>query len=92
MRTQLEESAVLNPVPGRTATELARDAATALPGLVNEFRSAAVAFNDVTYGERPGTEPEYRMVANLDDRLRQHARHTAGADAPPDAVDEWAAL
>lgn len=89
---QLEESAVLNPVPGRTATELARDAGAALPDLVNEFKRAAEAFNDVTYGERPGTEPEYRTVADLDDRLRQHARRTAAADASPDVVDEWAAL
>jgi hypothetical protein len=89
---QLEESAVLNPVPGRTATELARDAGGALPDLINEFRSAAQAFNDVTYGERPGTEPEYRTVADLDDRLRQHARRTASADTSPDVVDEWAAL
>ncbi|MDQ1486334.1 MAG: hypothetical protein QOJ62_2027 [Actinomycetota bacterium] len=89
---QLEESAVLNPVPGRTATELARDAGTALPGLLNEFRSAAEVFNDVTYGERPGTEPEYRTVADLDDRLRQQTRGTGATDASPDVVDEWAAL
>jgi hypothetical protein len=89
---QLEESAVLNPVPGRTATELARDAGTALPGLVNEFRSAAEVFNDVTYGQRPGTEPEYRAVADLDDRLRQQTRGTGATDASPDVVDEWAAL
>jgi hypothetical protein len=30
---QLEESGVLNPVPGRTATELAKDAGQAVPGL-----------------------------------------------------------
>jgi hypothetical protein len=89
---QLEESAVLNPVPGRTATELARDAGTALPGLLNEFRSAAEVFNDVTYGERPGTEPDYRTVADLDDRLRQQTRGTGATDASPDVVDEWAAL
>ena len=47
----LEETAVLNPVPGRTATELARDAGAVIPGLAGELRSAAVAFNDVTYGE-----------------------------------------
>jgi Domain of unknown function (DUF4129) len=65
----LEETAVLNPVPGRTATELARDAGLAIPGLAGELRRAAVTFNDVTYGEQPGTEAGYRLVADLDDHL-----------------------
>ena len=66
------------PVPGRTATELARDAGKAIPGLSAELRRAAVAFNDVTYGERPGTEAGYRMIADLDDHL---SSRPAGADA-----------
>ena len=45
----------------------------------------AEAFNDVTYGERPGTEPAYRMIADLDDRLRstQVARAPARPPCPP---------
>ncbi len=54
---QLEEDGVLNPVPGRTATELAKAAGEAVPDLSGELLQAANAFNDVTYGERPGTEP-----------------------------------
>ena len=55
---QLEETGVLDPVPGRTATELARDAGAALPGSGGRIAAAPqTAFNDVTYGERPGTEP-----------------------------------
>ena len=77
---RLEESAVLDPVPGRTATELARDAGRALPDLSDELRGSAVAFNDVTYGERPGTETAYRMIADLDDHLGSRSR-TAAADA-----------
>ena len=41
---QLEESAVLDPVPGRTATELARDAGRAIPNLATELNRAAEAF------------------------------------------------
>jgi hypothetical protein len=67
---QLEEDGVLNPVPGRTATELAKDAGAAVPNLARELAEAATAFNDVTYGERPGTESAYGMIADLDDRLR----------------------
>ena len=86
---QLEETAVLDPVPGRTATELARDAGRALPNLATELLRAAEAFNDVTYGERPGTEAAYRMIAGLDDHLRFHtqASTTPAATAPPDS---WA--
>ncbi|QRY46528.1 DUF4129 domain-containing protein [Mycolicibacterium boenickei] len=63
----LEENGVLDAVPGRTATELARDAAAALPALSTELFSAANTFNDVTYGERPGTESAYRAIAALDE-------------------------
>lgn len=62
----LEETGVLDAVPGRTATELARDAAAALPGLSTELFSAATIFNDVAYGEQPGTESAYRQIAALD--------------------------
>ena len=63
----LEETGVLDAVPGRTATELARDAAAALPGLSAGLFSAASTFNDVTYGEQPGTEAAYREIAALDE-------------------------
>ena len=86
----LEETAVLNPAPARTATELARDAGQMIPALTGELRRAAEVFNDVTYGERPGTEPEYRAVAALDEHLL--ARATTGAvdyDAAA-PTDRWA--
>lgn len=89
---QLEESGVLNPVPGRTATELARDAGTAIPALATQFNRAAEAFNDVTYGERPGTEPSYHTVVELDDRLLHESRGAVSHAASPAAVDDWAAL
>lgn len=89
---QLEEAGTLNPVPGRTANELARDAGELLPGFAAELRRAATAFNDVTYGEQPGTEANYRMVADLDDALRRHTA-PAGADAVAAAVtDTWTPL
>lgn len=65
----LEETGVLKPAPGRTANELARDAASRIPQLSIEFSQAATAFNDVTYGERPGTPDAYRLIADLDDHL-----------------------
>jgi Domain of unknown function (DUF4129) len=87
---QLEETGVLNPVPGRTANELARDAGASLPGLSSELRSAATTFNDVTFGEVPGTEAAYRSVADLDEHLRTHSPATAGAGtAAAPAGDAW---
>ena len=87
---QLEESTVLDPVPGRTATELARDAGRAIPHLAAELARAAEAFNDVTYGERPGTESAYRMIADLDDHLRSRMSASDAGAAVPTVVDRWA--
>jgi len=89
---QLEESSVLDPVPGRTATELARDAGRAIPALAAELRRAVEAFNDVTYGERPGTEAGYRLIADLDDHLRSRTSAADVADAAPAAADGWAEI
>ncbi len=87
---QLEDTGVLDAVPGRTATELARDAGKALPALSAELTRAASAFNDVTYGERPGTEPAYRMIADLDDHLRFRTQATADATAATASPADWA--
>ena len=65
----LEETGVLTAVPGRTAGEFARDAGTARPELASDIETAASLFNEVTYGEQPGSERDYRFVAALDDRL-----------------------
>ena len=86
---QLEEAGTLNPVPGRTATELAHDAGGLLPGFAGDFARAATTFIDVTYGERPGTEPGYRMIADLDERLRSHASAGAGAVRAAEPADTW---
>ncbi len=89
---QLEEDGVLNPVPGRTATELAVDAGAALPDLGGELMQAATTFNDVTYGERPGTEPAYRMITVLDGHLRSRGGTSARTPAMPAATDAWTAV
>jgi hypothetical protein len=89
---QLEETALLNPVPGRTANELARDAGELLPAFGSELRLAATVFNDVTYGEQPGTEPNYRMVAELDEGLRRHATPSPADATAPAVPDTWTPL
>lgn len=87
---RLEETAVLDAIPGRTATELARDAGKALPNLSGELAMAATAFNDVTYGDRPGTEAAYRMIADLDDHLRSQSYVANDGVATPATTSGWA--
>ena len=86
---QLEEDGVLDPVPGRTATELASDAGAAVTDLAGELSRAATAFNDVTYGERPGTEAAYRMITDLDGHLRSRGPARAAASAIPAPDIGW---
>ncbi|AEF37969.1 MAG: DUF4129 domain-containing protein [Mycolicibacter algericus] len=66
---ELEETGVLHAAPGRTATELARDAGAALPALADALLRAAETFNDVSYGELPATPDGYRIVADIDEQV-----------------------
>ncbi len=86
---ELEESGVLDATPGRTAGELARDAGSRLPHLESELAQAATAFNDVTYGERPGTPAAYRLIADLDDHLRSRSPAGAPAANQTSASESW---
>lgn len=66
----LEERALLTPGPGRTADEAASEAGRVLPAHSERLRAAARAFDDVTYGGRPGTAQEYAALRTLDTDLR----------------------
>ncbi|MER7501293.1 DUF4129 domain-containing protein [Nonomuraea pusilla] len=67
----LEERALVDGMPGRTADELAAEAGTALPGFAAELAAAARSFDDVTYGGVEGTQEAYLSMSDLDERLRQ---------------------
>lgn len=66
----LEERAVLAARPGRTADELAQEAGEALPELADDLRGAVRIFDDVWYGDRPGTAEKYAQVTSVDEKLR----------------------
>ncbi|MFC3983914.1 DUF4129 domain-containing protein [Streptosporangium jomthongense] len=66
----LEDRVVIDSMPGRTADELAVEAGRALPGLAADLAAAARIFDDVTYGEVPGTAAAYEVMRDLDERLR----------------------
>ncbi|MFD0142904.1 MULTISPECIES: DUF4129 domain-containing protein [unclassified Streptomyces] len=76
----LEERALLDPRPGRTADEAAAEAARSLPSHTDELRAAARSFDDVTYGGRTADESAYRRVEELDTAL-ERTRPTLDTDA-----------
>jgi uncharacterized protein DUF4129 len=67
---ELEERAVLNPQPGRTADELATRAGRELPALAGDLVAAAHRFDDVTYGSLPAGPPDDASLRALDDQVR----------------------
>ncbi|MGP4114790.1 DUF4129 domain-containing protein [Streptomyces sp. 4N509B] len=67
----LEERALLEPRPGRTADEAAAEAGLPLPAHARELHAAATTFDGVTYGDRPATPADHARLRELDDRLRQ---------------------
>jgi hypothetical protein len=67
---ELEERVILPPRAGRTAHELAAEAAAVLPDLADPLRAAARLFDDVCYGERPGTPAGYARLSDLDGAVR----------------------
>lgn len=65
----LEERALLDPRPGRTADEAAAEAGLALPGCAADLRSAARRFDDVVYGDRPAGPDDDAALRALDQRV-----------------------
>jgi hypothetical protein len=79
----LEERAVLDVRPGRTAEEIARGAAAAFPDLGDELEVAARHFDDVAYGGRPGSRAAYDAVSGTDTRVgRTRPEHGASVATP----------
>ncbi|MFE3603809.1 DUF4129 domain-containing protein [Streptomyces sp. NPDC059142] len=80
----LEERALLDPRPGRTADEAAAEAGRTLPGHADRLRTAAREFDDVTYGGRTADEPTYLRLRELDtdlERAKPHLSTVAGGTA-----------
>lgn len=66
----LQDRALVDNLPGRTADELAAEAGRSLPAFADELAAGARAFDDVAYGGVPGTSDTYSMMRELDERLR----------------------
>jgi hypothetical protein len=84
---ELEERGVLSPRLGWTAAEIAAQAAQALPADASALRQGARLFDDICYGERPGTAAGYALVQDLDQRIVEASRNAArsgpAAPGPP---------
>jgi hypothetical protein len=65
----LEERALLEPRPGRTADEAAREAGVALPECAEVLLAAARLFDEVWYGGRPAGPDADRLLRELDRRV-----------------------
>ncbi|HET9893621.1 MAG TPA: DUF4129 domain-containing protein [Streptosporangiaceae bacterium] len=79
---ELDERGILPPRVGRTARELAAEAGGELPALAADLRSAMKSFDDIRYGDRPGTRAGYDLVCRVDASV-QAARSAAGPDKQP---------
>ncbi|GAA2304605.1 DUF4129 domain-containing protein [Streptomyces hawaiiensis] len=81
----LEERALLDVRPGRTADEAAAEAGRALPAHTDRLGTAARDFDDVTYGGRSATEQSYHRIAELDrdlERTKPQLATSSTATAP----------
>ncbi len=67
----LEERALLDVRPGRTADEAASEAGSVLPAHADRLHTAARDFDDVTYGGRAAAEETYLRLAALDTDLER---------------------
>ncbi|MEU9383117.1 DUF4129 domain-containing protein [Streptomyces sp. NPDC048279] len=67
----LEERALLDVRPGRTADEAAAQAGRVLPAHQDRLRTAAREFDDVTYGGRRATQASYERITELDRDLER---------------------
>ncbi len=79
----LEERAVLDERPGRTADEASTESGLALPSLAASLASAARTFDDVSYGGRAADAGQHDALVELDRQVTaaRPVGQTAGAAA-----------
>jgi hypothetical protein len=68
---ELETRGVLEPRPGRTADEVAREAGAAVPAVAADLRTAATVFDEVWYGGRPATTQADAALRQADQRIQR---------------------
>ncbi len=66
----IEQRGVLDPLPGRTGAEIARQAGAVLPDAADALRLALDRFDQVWFGGRPATEVDAQAGQAAADRVR----------------------
>ena len=79
---ELESRGVLEPRPGRTADEVAREAGTAVPTVAGDLHTAAGVFDEVWYGGRQATAQSDAVMRRADERIRNAHLVVAGGGVP----------
>jgi Domain of unknown function (DUF4129) len=79
---ELEIRGVLEPRPGRTADEVAREAGAAVPAVAPDLRTAATVFDEVWYGGRQATAQADAVLRQADQRVQRAQLVVAGPPAP----------
>ncbi|MEY9858732.1 hypothetical protein ABH935_004355 [Catenulispora sp. GAS73] len=79
----LEERAVLDPRPGRTADVAAREAGALLPDQAPALLAAARVFDDIWYGQSAAGPDDYQRLVAVDDAVAAaRVRVSSAAGAP----------
>jgi hypothetical protein len=68
---ELEERTILDPRPGRTADEVAREVAVLAPETADALAAAAQVFDEVSYGDRHATADDHAVIRTADDLARR---------------------
>ena len=76
---ELEARGALDPRPGRTAGEVARDGGAAVPSAADDLHRAAVLFDEVWYGGRPADAGTYAAMVGVDTRVAEGRRPAGSA-------------
>lgn len=83
---ELDERGVLPARTGRTADEFAAEAGRALTAHAQALREAARLFDEVFYGQRPGTRAGYERLRELDRQVIANAPRVARAAVVPSSA------
>ena len=68
---ELETRGVLEPRPGRTADEVAREAGALVPAVAPDLRTAAGVFDEIWFGGRPATAEADALLRQADQRVQR---------------------
>jgi hypothetical protein len=79
---ELEDRGVLEPRPGRTAAEVAREAGGLVPGVAGDLRNAARVFDEIWYGNRAATAGADAAMREADQRVRTAQLSVPAPNAP----------